>query len=191
MASVRFAALSLALAGAAAHATGCGPAACDSAQCAAGNTCIAPAGASAQCARACATHTDCPYNYHCDANVGGTSPYCVLNTTTFPDKPGTQFGAPCNPMNGFQNNPGCDTADGFWCNAKSPVDGSAYCTFFGCKLDTDCGDGFYCGQENQLPNATSTEFTNGQTYAVCLPRSYCAPCSTDVDCAPTSIFSSV
>lgn len=159
---------------------------CDSAQCAAGNTCIATAGAPSQCEFPCATNTDCPFNYHCDANPGGTSPYCVLNTTTFPDKPGTQFGAPCNPSDGFQNNPACDTTDGFWCNATSPLDGNAFCTYFGCKVDTDCGGGFYCGAVNQYPNAVSSQLQNGQTLAACLPRDYCAPCSSDIDCAPAN-----
>jgi hypothetical protein len=158
---------------------------CDRSQCAAGNTCIAPAGAPAQCARPCATHTDCPFNYHCDANVGGSAPYCVLNTKTFPQRSG-QFGAPCVPTGGFQNNPACDVADGFWCNAKSPYDGAAYCTLFGCALDTDCGAGFYCGRENKYPNASSAQLQDGTTIAVCLPRHYCAPCTSDVDCGPAN-----
>jgi len=151
------------LAAAVAGAAACSPgdaSTCDSAQCVAGNTCITTAGSS--------------------------SPYRVINTTTFPDKPGTQFGAPCNPTDGFQNNPACDAADGFWCNASSPLDASAYCTYFGCKADTDCGDGFYCGTENQYPNAASSQIQNGQTVAVCLPRSYCAPCASDIDCAPAN-----
>ena len=188
MGPARFAAVVLASV-VAAIATACSSesasATCDRAQCAPGNTCIAPAGSAPQCARACATHTDCPFNYHCDANLGGTSPYCVLNTKTFPSKPG-QFGAPCLPTNGFQNNPACDTADGFWCNAKSPLDGAAYCTFFGCALDTDCGAGFYCGKENKYPNAASAQIQDGTTVSVCLPRQYCSPCATDVDCAPAN-----
>jgi hypothetical protein len=180
--------LALAVAGAAGQActSGSVAAGCDTAQCVAGNTCIATANAAASCQLGCTTNTDCPFNYHCDPNVGGTSPYCVLNTTAFPDKPGTQFGAPCNPTNGFENNPACDTADGFWCNAASPLDANAYCTYFGCKVDTDCGDGFYCGRENQYPNAVSDQIQNGQTLAVCLPRDSCAPCTSEIDCAPAN-----
>ena len=167
--------------------SGSAPAGCERSQCAPNNLCIATAaGAPAQCELPCATHTDCPFNYHCDANPGGTSPYCTLNTKTFPEKPGTQFGASCNPTNGFQTNPACDTADGFYCNAKSPLDGNAYCTYFGCAADTDCGGGYYCGRENTQPNASTSSLQNGQTVAVCLPRGYCAPCASDVDCAPAN-----
>lgn len=156
---------------------------CDSAQCAAGNTCIATAGAPSQCEFPCATNTDCPFNYHCDANPGGTSPYCVLNTTTFPDKPGTQFGAPCNPSDGFQNNPACDTTDGFWCNATSPLDGNAFCTYFGCKVDTDCGGGFYCGAVNQYPNAvTRSSRTDRRSPPAC--RATTAPRARRTSTAP-------
>ncbi len=192
MGPVRFAAFGLALlAFVAAAAVMCGACSsgaspCDSSQCAEGNRCLSVAGAATQCERPCATHTDCPYNYHCDPNASGTSPYCVINTTTFPDTPTTQFGASCSPTGGFQNNPDCDGTLGFWCNAKSPLDANAYCTLFGCKVDTDCGGGYYCGRENQLPNAASGALQDGQTYAVCLPRGYCAPCSTDIDWAPTN-----
>jgi hypothetical protein len=170
----------------AACSAGSGDSACEASSCAPGNTCIAVASAPAACELACATHTDCPFNYHCDANAGGTSPYCALNTTTFPDKPGTQFNAPCNPAGGFKDNPDCDTADGFWCNAASPLDGNAFCTYFGCKVDTDCGDGDYCGKVNQFPDAASAQVSNGQTLAACLPRGYCAPCASDIDCAPAN-----
>lgn len=165
-----------------------GAAACEIAACAAGNTCIRVGGSGgvAQCERSCATHTDCPYNYHCDVNTGGSGPYCVVNTVTFPNTSTTQFGAPCNPADGFQDNPACDGALGFYCNASSPLDANAYCTYFGCKADTDCGGGFYCGKENTYPNAASSQLQNGQTTPVCLPRDYCAPCATDVDCAPTN-----
>ncbi len=162
------------------------PAACDSAQCDANNLCIARAGAAAQCELPCYTHTDCPFNYHCDANAGGTRPYCLVNTTTFPEEPGKQFGAPCNPTGGFQNNPACDGADGFACLASSPLDANAYCTYLSCKSDTDCGDGFYCGRVNATPSATSSAPPDGQTLVACLPRGYCAPCASDIDCAPTN-----
>ena len=176
--------LALALVAISGCSSGAAPLACDSSQCLTGNRCIAAAGAPSQCRFPCATHTDCPFNYHCDANAGGTSPYCAPNTLQFPDKPGSQFGAPCSPTGGFQNNPACDSTDGFWCNASSPLDANAFCTYFGCKADTDCGGGFYCGKVNEYPNASTAQLQNGETLAACLPRGYCAPCSSDIDCAP-------
>ncbi len=160
------------------------PPACDTSQCLPGNECISVGGAPAACRFPCATHVDCPFNYHCIANPGGQSPYCVVNTLQFPDKPGTQFGAPCSPTGGLQNNPACDSTDGFQCNGSSPLDANAYCTYFGCKVDTDCGDGFYCGVENKYPNVASSMLQDGETVTLCLPRGYCAPCSSDIDCAP-------
>ncbi len=160
-------------------------AACDDAQCAEGNLCIATASAPSQCELPCFTHTDCPFNYHCDANAGGTRPYCTINTLTFTQKPG-QFGASCNPTGGFETNPACDTEGGFYCQASSPLDANAFCTYFGCTQDTDCGDGDYCGHVNASPSATSSAPPNGKTLVACLPRGYCAPCASDIDCAPSN-----
>jgi hypothetical protein len=162
---------------------------CVTAQCDQGNICIATADEQSsgdkECRFPCATHTDCPFNYHCDANTGGSSPYCVINTVTFVQKSG-QFGASCKPTGGLANNPDCDVADDFWCNGTSPTDADAICTLFGCVADTDCGGGFYCGSVNKFPNVGSSKLQDGETWSACLPRAYCAPCAGDIDCGPAN-----
>jgi hypothetical protein len=165
-------------------------AACVSAKCLPGNQCVATAaerasGAS-QCRFPCAAHTDCPFDYHCDANAGGTSPYCVADATPIDGPRAGQWGASCSPLGGLAKNPDCDVAQGFVCNGSSPTDGAAFCTRYGCASDADCGHGFYCGRVNQVPSVESDATTTGATIAACLPRGYCAPCASDVDCGPAT-----
>ncbi len=164
-------------------------ASCVTAQCNQGNICIATADEQAsgdkECRFPCATHTDCPFNYHCDANAGGSSPFCVINTVTFTQKAG-QFGAACKPTGGLASNPDCDAVDGFWCNGASRTDANAYCTLFGCTADTECGLGYYCGLVNKYPNVSSSKLQDGETWPACLPRDYCAPCKSDIDCGPAN-----
>src|SRR5262249_2185450 len=135
-----------------------------------------------KCRFACATHTDCPLNYHCDPNDGGSGPYCVADKYTYDPSAKGLWGAPCQANLGFQNNPACDGDQGFWANGNSTADGSAFCTTYGCVEDADCGHGFYCGKVNRWPNVTTTRRSTGQTDSLCLPRDYCAPCTTDIDC---------
>jgi hypothetical protein len=160
---------------------------CVSAQCLSGNTCVATAseksaGAS-QCRFPCATHADCPNGYHCDANPGGTTPFCAADKLQLANAPG-QWGASCTPGGGVAGNPACDGNNGFACYGASPTDANAFCTLYLCQTDDDCGHGYVCATRNKYPNLTTAQVTNGETWTVCLPRTYCAPCSGDVDCLP-------
>jgi hypothetical protein len=191
---------------------------CDDAKCAAGNKCITgfdnvdlqvandPKKATEKCRLVCdppdpttqSAQDLCPTNYHCVAGGtlktgGGSASYCV------PDRPSIKFPAPaankgqwgasCNPAQGLDTNPACDTDNSFWCYANSPTDGSAICTQFQCTDDLDCKGGYFCATVNQNPSATTDKRSFSQTTTVCLPRAWnlwpgsrCAPCKTDIDC---------
>jgi hypothetical protein len=100
-----------------------------------------------------------------------------------PQRPTGQWGDTCAPSGGEAGNPSCDLADGFACYGSNPTDATAFCTLFGCAVDTDCPGTWWCATVNQGPNVTSTKATYGITRSVCLPREYCSPCQTDHDCA--------
>lgn len=158
--------------------------ACDNTKCKANNHCITTASDN-KCRFPCQKHLDCPFNYHCDANDGGSEPYCVADNFQYTQGPG-QWGTACQANQGFDTNPACDTTDGFWCSGTSPTDGAAFCTVYGCTADEDCGHGFYCGKVNHTPNVKTTARSTGATDTVCLPRDYCSPCKTDIDCGPSN-----
>ncbi len=140
----------------------------------------------------------CPSNYHCNAggtvkSDGSTASYCVPDRTAY-NKPATgkgQWGASCNPQQGFETNPACDTDQNFWCYANSPDDGDAFCTQIQCTDDLDCKGGYFCATINQSPSATTAKrsFGAAQTTTACLPRAWnlapntrCGGCKTDIDC---------
>ncbi|MBS2014008.1 MAG: hypothetical protein JST00_14050 [Deltaproteobacteria bacterium] len=110
---------------------------------------------------------------------------CLKQTNDVKKSDKGQFGARCNASKGREN-PDCDGAQGFFCFGLSPADGDAYCTRYDCASDLDCGPTFYCGDANVGPNASSTTRTIRETQKVCLRRDYCSPCTSDVDCRPTS-----
>jgi hypothetical protein len=113
---------------------------------------------------------------------------CSSKKTTAPPPPPVvagQFGTSCLPTDGEQNNPACDSTDGFACYGTSPTDASSFCTKFDCAADAECPAGWWCATVNKGPNVTSTKTTYGPTRPVCLPRAYCSPCSTDRDCPLT------
>lgn len=113
-------------------------------------------------------------------------PFCVRNLNPYNVGP-KQFGVSCLATAGFDTNPDCDTAQGFYCYGKSPADGGSYCTRYGCTSDRECAPGMYCGTINVAPNVTTAKPTRGKTTTACLKRDYCAPCNADFDC-PTSQF---
>lgn len=164
---------------------------CDSSKCLAGNTCILFQGLS-KCRKTCSSNTDaqtsCPFGYICkDANSDG-APFCVASTALtasgapLVEKPQGQWGAPCAASKGLSN-PDCDGDQGFQCYGQSPTDAAAYCTRYDCTKDDDCGPGFWCGKVNATPDvANASRKTFGQERNVCLRRTYCATCATDVDC---------
>jgi hypothetical protein len=157
---------------------------CDPAQCAAGNDCIDDgSGSGPSCHKVCTQQTDCPFGYYC--NDGRPKSWCAQNTLTFPSQPMGQWGAPCTPPQ-ESGNPACDGMDGFSCYGISPSDANAFCTQFGCLGDSDCTGGWWCATVNVGPNVTTSKATYGKPpRQICLPRSYCAPCQLDHDCAPT------
>jgi len=158
---------------------------CDSSKCAPGNFCISD-GKETKCRLVCKLNPDgtggnltCPLNYHC---VDGENPYYAQDKTQYQKGSSGLWGASCNPTQGFDNNPACDSNQNFWCYAVAPTDGAAFCTQFDCTDDTDCKGNYYCAKINSAPNATQTARTVGQTRTACLPRTYCSPCATDIDC---------
>jgi len=113
-------------------------------------------------------------------------PFCVKNLKEFKEGP-KQWGASCLATGGLENNPDCDTAQGFYCYGTSPADGASYCTRYGCTSDRECAPGMYCGTINVAPNVTTAKPTRGETTTACIKRDYCAPCNADFDC-PSSQF---
>jgi hypothetical protein len=169
------------------------PAGCVDSKCAAGNKCIALDGAT-KCRKTCSSNLEaqkaCPYGYTCTDTLNGAGPFCIeIAARNGEGKPITQkagqWGQQCQPNLGLEN-PACDLGQGFYCYAQTPTDATAYCTRYECGTDRDCGAGFYCGKVNQTPNiATAKRFTEGDVLAVCLRRTYCTPCVSDIDCLPT------
>lgn len=155
---------------------------CDPGQCAAGNQCISD-GKETKCRLPCDTQS-CPFNHHCQA--ASPKSFCAPDAHAY-TKANGQWGAPCSPTKGIDQNPDCDSAQYFWCYAQSPTDAGAYCTQFGCTSDADCKGGWTCATVNTFPNATTSVRQYGATQKVCRPREHCAPCASDLDCpsAPT------
>jgi hypothetical protein len=81
-------------------------------------------------------------------------------------------------------NKACGTAPAFGCYGTGTTDANAFCTKFGCGTDADCTQGWWCATVNQSPNVETDKFALGVTRTVCVPRTYCAPCASDRDCAP-------
>jgi hypothetical protein len=130
------------------------------------------------------TQQDCPFGYYC--NDGQPKSWCVQNTLAFPSVPMGQWGWPCTPPK-WLDNPACDLGNGFGCYGISPSDASAFCTQFFCVADSDCAGGWWCATVNVGPNVTTLNASYGKApQKVCLPRTYCAPCQLDHDCAPTA-----
>jgi hypothetical protein len=160
-------------------------ASCDSSKCAPGNECISD-GKDTKCRLLCPLKDDgsggqatCPLNYHC---VDGPKPYCTADATAYAKSSKGLWGAPCSPTGGFDSNPACDSDQSFWCYGVSPVDGGAFCTQYQCKTDADCRGGWWCATINTAPNVNRASRTVGDTQTACLPRSYCSPCASDIDC---------
>lgn len=157
---------------------------CDDAKCAAGNKCLDGADG-VKCRKTCTSNEtpdgSCPYGYTCAKYPDVAETYCQKQTAELTKKDG-QWGTPCNPSEGYDRNPKCDTDQSFACFARSPTDATAYCTRFSCTADIDCGPGFYCGDFNAQPNAVRPDRTVGSTLKACIRRTYCAPCELDLDC---------
>lgn len=155
------------------------PNACDPAQCAPKNECIAN-GTDTKCRLPCAAHADCPFNYQCATNAARN--YCVKMTTDIAQKPKGQWGTGCLPPGGETGNPACDAETGFACYGTGTTDATAYCTHFDCVTDLDCAGGFWCATINATPTVKTDKRSFGTTRTACLKRVYCSPCGSDVDC---------
>jgi hypothetical protein len=168
--------------------------ACGDAGCSPGSVCVTVAGV-ASCRTPCTSNSDpagrCAYGYLCTDPGTGEAPYCVESQarrkdgTPLVERPG-QWGRSCSPADGLVNT-ACDGEQGFLCHAESPTDSSAYCTRYDCTTDQECGPGFGCATINRAPNAvTADRGAVGDVQRVCLLRTYCAPCTGDVDCGLTA-----
>jgi len=163
---------------------------CDDSKCAAGNKCV-NTGTTTACELLCSSQTACPANYHCGPNKDGSTNYCQPDGVTYPAKKTGQWGSHCNPTGGLPNNPDCDTADQFWCYGRNPTDDQSFCTQFQCTKDSDCGLDYVCQTVNSYPDVEHSKRQYGVTTTVCLPRTYCEPCNTDIDCVgPTGVGTS-
>ncbi len=160
---------------------------CDDSKCAAGNKCL-PLNGETKCRKTCSSNidpqTNCPFGYTCVSQ--DPEPFCVQDNTQLTNTTAQkgQFGSSCNPTGGITN-PDCDQAQGFYCFGESPTDASAYCTRMGdtaCDTDRDCAATYYCGKINVAPNVQTTKRTIGQTTKACIKRTYCTPCTADLDC---------
>ena len=158
---------------------------CDSSKCATGNTCL-PLDGITMCRKTCASNADstqsCPFGYTCVAPGGDVQSFCVQNTDGVKASSLGQYGAPCSPADGYENNKACDAAQGFLCFGESPTDANAYCTRFDCTTDRDCSAGFGCATINSKPNVTTAKRSIGRTLTACVRRAYCAACAVDLDC---------
>jgi hypothetical protein len=153
------------------------------------------------CRLPCHSHFDCQGFGEC---VSGTTSekssvhYCDLS---HPQKPG-QFYTHC--PNGDSD---CDGAHGFLCVGAGSDDLDAYCSL-DCSADSDCADGYICGQLSRSPCAddnscgltgvpkdhqciASDQIGVGKPYQcgarsvtrnLCRPRKFCNTCTTDTDC---------
>jgi hypothetical protein len=157
-----------------------GPAPCDPNACRPGNECLSD-GTTTACRLVCATQDDCPGNFHCAKPGAAAKAFCTADTRSFRDP--SQWGKRCDPRGGVDANPDCDAEVGFWCKADGPSDASAFCTQFDCASDADCRGDYYCATIDRAPNAYDPTPSFHETWTACLPRGYCAPCRTDLDCA--------
>ncbi len=160
---------------------------CKDTSCVEGNVCISD-GKETKCRRPCETQdydpaTGCPRNWKCALVEGAEKQFCVKDNLEYAPAPG-QWGALCNPAGGFLTNPDCDFAHDFWCYGKSPTDAHSFCTQYQCQTDGDCRGGYYCATINKSPSVVAVNRSQNLTTTVCLPREYCAPCATNVDCPP-------
>lgn len=183
--SVLAAAAVVLLAFACSSSTGSNAGGCDDSKCLPGNKCLPLAGET-KCRKTCSSNSDpatsCPFGYTCVKE--DPEPFCVQDTPGLTKSDHGQWGASCKPSGGIDQNPDCDTAQGFFCFGIAPDDGAAYCTRYNCETDRDCGATFYCGDANIGPNVKTKKRTIGQTQKVCLKRDYCSPCVADLDCPP-------
>ncbi len=130
-----------------------------------------------KCTTPCAAIGDaCPTGYECVGNpspsAGGAKGMCAETKVPVVDK---QYGTPCP----SGKDDACDTANGFSC--VGPV-GEGYCTKKdGCTSDDQCPTGYWCGTMRTALDDKNIDFSKRPR--ACVKRTWCTPCSTDVDCS--------
>lgn len=140
-------------------------------------TCPAATRAKSKCLASADENVQC-----CNESPAETlaQPVCVKSYRDLGTGP-SGFGAPCDATKGLEN-PGCDASKGLFCYAGNPSDATAFCSYYNCASDRECGPTYYCGTVNVSPNASTAKVSVGETTTVCLKRSYCSPCAADLDC---------
>lgn len=159
-----------------------GPPLCDTSKCGEGNECIEDEGTT-ECRLTCDAQrgaNGCPATYSCVTTTAST--FCKQDKVTVTVGAG-QYGAYCTSLDGKEAAE-CDQDQGFFCQYTDRNDPNAFCTRYDCEDDTDCTGGYFCGTANDVPAKAKEKRTIGATHKVCLPRLFCAPCSTNLDCGP-------
>lgn len=153
---------------------------CDQSKCTKGNQCIKGDDGVEKCRLVCTSQDGCPDGYACAAK--DPLSYCVAEAFSPPvTKNAKTWGASCPP--GKIDTDACDTAQAFYCYGHGKTDANGFCTRYDCVTDSDCPGGWFCVDQNVLPNVASDAVNaDHATVRVCLPREYCAPCQNDVDC---------
>lgn len=159
---------------------------CDQARCLPGNRCMADGAGVTACRLPCQAHADCPTNYGCTPGPNAAdkaSYFCAPIKAKIEPKETGQWGYHCAAQKGWESED-CDLDQEFRCYGESPADATSYCTRFDCQSDDDCAAGFWCATVNAAPNVQvpPTKRTWGTTSKVCLRRTYCSPCNSDIDC---------
>ncbi len=169
---------------------------CQDSQCVKNNKCVNN-GTDTKCRLLCSKQEDCPSTSKCVVNPAGDTTYCTplegFAARITPRDKG-QWGYHCNPVldaqgkplpAGLDANPDCDTNQTeapFWCYGETPTDGDAFCTQFQCENDGQCKGGYWCATINLEPSVRRAKRSVEETTTACLPRTYCSPCTHDVDC---------
>lgn len=176
---------------------------CSKDKCVADNICVGN-----RCVLECASHTDChPFDQSCLPAVEDDSKRSV--TTCQPNGLTFKIGEPC-PFGQSQ----CMAP--LFCRTAGDGDADAFCTLPDCKEDKECGDGYYCGtvrDPHAICNSSPMKGNNnlcgktkeacidlasppaGTSYfegsvcllrRMCLKRTDCTSCATDLDCSRTT-----
>src|SRR5262249_49004455 len=110
-------------------APGCSSKDCDPSQCAPNNKCIDDRSTRTEGRLVCTSSDGCDNHrgYHCATAPNGTG-YCAVDKAQYNNTGLGQWGHHCDATKGLDQNPDCDFNQSFWCFAKAPTDGDAYCT---------------------------------------------------------------
>lgn len=125
------------------------------------------------CRYGCKSFEGCATGYECHPQEGlGAFPGACVKST-FESAPG-QYGTNCPKPE--------VCAEGFACVGPKG-DANAYCSKKnGCTNDDECPSGYWCGALTTAKDSKGNiDFDNPTR--VCMQRTFCAPCSTDLDCS--------